>query len=112
MKSLFPVKVKVTHRSCVIYEGECSCGLNYIGVTQRNSEVCWKEYEDLAGKSEPGKHLIENVYHQSTWKVLSVALAYFHSRKILEAFFIALTKPAINDKLRYHSLSLFHHCIT
>ena len=59
IKSLFPLKDKVGHRSCIIYEGKCSCGFSYIGETKRNSEVCWKEHEDPAGKSEPAKHLIE-----------------------------------------------------
>ena len=112
IKSLFPLKDKVAHRSCVIYEGKCSCGLSYIGETERNSEVRWKEHEDPAGKSEPAKRLIENVYHQFTWKVLSVAPSHFRRRKILEAFFIALRKPALNDQLEHHSLSLFRHGIT
>ena len=62
IKSLFPLKDKVAHRSCVIYEGKYSCGLSYIGETKRNSEVRWKEQEDPAGKSEPAKHLIENFF--------------------------------------------------
>ena len=116
IKSLFPLKDKVVHQiyeeTWVIYEGKCSCGLSYIGETKRNSEVRWKEHEDPAGKSEPAKHLIENTYHQFTWKVLSVTPSYFRRRKIQEAFFIALRKPASNDQLEHHSLSLFRHGIT
>ena len=39
IKALFPLKDKVTHRSCVIYEGKCSCKLSYIGETTRNSQA-------------------------------------------------------------------------
>ena len=53
IKSLFPLKDKVAHRSCVIYEGKCSCKLRYIRETKGNSEVRWKEHEDPGGKSEP-----------------------------------------------------------
>ena len=112
IKSLFPLKDKVAHRSCVIYEGKCSCGLSYIGETKRNSKICWKEHEDPAGKSEPAKHLIGNSYHQFAWKVLSFAPSHYRRRNILEAFFIALKKPALNDQLEHHSLSLFRHGIT
>ena len=112
IKSLFPLKDKVAHQSCVIYEGKCSCGLSYIGETKRNNEVRWKEHVDPAGKSEPAKHLIENAYHQFTCKVLSVAPSHFRRRKILEVFFIAPRKPALNDQLEHHSLSLFCHGMT
>ena len=53
-----------------------------------NSEVRWKEHEDPAGKSEPAKHLIENVPHKSTWKILSIAPSPFRRRKILEAYLL------------------------
>ena len=96
IKSLFP------HRSCVIYKRKCSCKLRYIGETKGNSEVRWKEHEDPGGKSEPAKHLIENASHKFTWKVVSIAPSHFHRRKILEAFFIALRKPALNDLLEHH----------
>ena len=52
IKSLFPLKNKVGHRSCVIYEGRGSCKLSYIEETKRNSEVRWKGHKDPAGKSE------------------------------------------------------------
>ena len=87
-KSLFPLKDKVVHRSCVLYEGKCSCGLSYIGETKIKSEVRWKEHEDPAGKSEPAKHLIENAPHKSTWKILSIAPSHFRRRKILEAYLL------------------------
>ena len=35
IKSLFPLKEKVAHRSCAIYEGQCSCKLSYIGEVKK-----------------------------------------------------------------------------
>ena len=102
IKSLLPLKDKVAQRSCVIYEGKYSCKLRYIGETKGNSEVRWKEHEDPGGKSEPSKHLIENAFHKFTWKVLSIAPSHFHRREILETFFIALRKAALNDLLEHH----------
>ena len=68
---------------------------------KEDSEVRWKEHEDPAGS-----------FYKLTWKVLSIAPSHFCSRKILEAFFIALRKPTLNDQLEHHSLSLFPHDIT
>ena len=112
IKSLFPLKDKVVHQSCVIYEGQCSCKWSYIGETKRNSEGNWKEHEDPTGKSKPTNRLKENASHKFTWKVLSTAPSHLGRRKILEAFFIALRKPALNDQLERHSLPLFRHAIT
>ena len=49
IKYLFPLKGKVAHPFCVIYEGQCSCKLSYIGEMKRNNEVRWREHEDSAG---------------------------------------------------------------
>ena len=93
IKSLFSLKDKVGHRSCVIYEEKCPCRLSCI----RHSEVRWKEHEVPVGKSESAKHLIENASHQFTRKVLSIASSHFRIRKIQKAFVIALRRPALND---------------
>ena len=39
IKSLFPLRNKVAHWSCIIYERKYSCKLSYIGETKRSSEV-------------------------------------------------------------------------
>ena len=36
IKSLFPLKDRAKHLSCVIYEGVCSCGKRFICETIRN----------------------------------------------------------------------------
>ena len=42
IRSLFPLKDRVEHRCCVIYEGTCTCGEKYTGETNRNTEVRWR----------------------------------------------------------------------
>ena len=39
IKSLFPLKEKVAHQSCVIYEGQCSCKLSYIGEAKKTKKT-------------------------------------------------------------------------
>ena len=39
IKSLFPLKDRVKHLSCVIYEGKCLCDRWYIGEIIRNSDI-------------------------------------------------------------------------
>ena len=112
IKSLFPLKDRVMHRSCVIYEGLCSCGKRYIGETVRNSETRWIEHEDSEGKSEPAKHLRNHTEHSFTWKILSPAPSHWRKRKIFEAFYICSLKPELNNQVEHHTLSLFRHGIT
>ena len=49
---------------------------------------------------------------ESRVKVQSTILSNLRRRKIPKAFFIATRKPASNDQLEHHSLSLFRHGIT
>ena len=73
IKTLFNNKDKNTHRSKVVYKGDCSCGVDYIGETVRNLAVRIAEHSNPAHTSEPAKHLRENPSHSFTWRVLSSA---------------------------------------
>ena len=53
IKSLFNLKDKNTHRSHVVYKGDCSCGVDYIGETRRNVEVRIDEHSNPSNDSEP-----------------------------------------------------------
>ena len=55
---------------------------------------------------------MENVSLKFTWKVLSAAPSHFRRREILEVFFIALRKPALNDQSEHNFLSLLRHGTT
>ena len=109
IKSLFPPKDKVAYWSSVINKGQCSCKLNYIGETKRHTEVCCKEHKDSAGKSESVKHLISNASHKFTWTVLSAAFSHSCRRKIPEAFFFALRKPALAEQSNHYFLFFLLH---
>ena len=49
VKSLFPLKDKNIHPSCVIYKGTCSCGETYIGEAIHNDGenlIRWGEHNE------------------------------------------------------------------
>ena len=112
IRSLFPIKDKVKHNSNVIYEGTCTCGDKYIGETKRNAEIRFKEHNSSSGKSEPSKHLLQNLTHSIDWKILCKAPRDNKKRKILESYFICKFKPNINDQLDIRFLRLFRNGVT
>ena len=61
IQSLFPLKDKVQHLSCVIHRGICSCGETYVGETISNCKKGWDEHNDVNKNSEPAKHLARNI---------------------------------------------------
>ena len=111
IKSLFNVKDKVDHVSNVIYSGECSCGDSYIGETDRNVEIRWKEHTKPTHNSNPAKHIFENAMHEFKWKVIKIAPRNTSKRKILEVFFISRYKPKLNNQVEMRQLILFKNGI-
>ena len=73
LKSLFPLIDKDLHPACKLYKGICSCESNYAGETKQNVEVRYSEHRHLSGKSEPSKHLRQNINHVFTWSVICSA---------------------------------------
>ena len=102
----------VTHLSCAIYQGTCSCGNNYISEPIRKAVTRIDEHEQPNGKSEPSKHLKNNPGHKFDWVILSRAPSYRLKRKILEAYFINQLNPSLNDQLDSEILTLFRHSVT
>ena len=85
----------------------------YIGETKRNAEDRWKEHENLDNRgSEPAKHLKRNDGHKFDWKILSRDPTGERDRKNLEAYFILLQKPSLNNQVKFNDLILFRHGIT
>ena len=110
--SLFPLKDKNYYRSCVIYKGDCSCGLHYIGETKRNAEVRWNEHNNPTKSSEPWKHLQSNINHYFTWAVISNAPQNAKTRKNSKASYTALWKPDLNEQKDFEKLVLFRTGVT
>ena len=73
IKSLLKIKDNNKHLNCVICQGICSCGNNYIGETTKNAVTRIDKHEQANGKSEPSKHLKNNPGHKFDWMILSRA---------------------------------------
>ena len=112
VRTLFRLKDPNPHPSCVIYQGECTCGSKYVGETKRNVAVRWKEHEDIRKDSEPAKRLCNHPNHQFQWRVISKAPKSYKDRVNLEVSLISIIKPSLNNKLELKSLILFKNGIT
>lgn len=111
VRTLFRLKDHNPYPACVIYEGKCVCGENYIGETERNAETRWAEHNNPKRCSEPAKHLNRNPGHKFDWKILCRAPKIDKDRKNLEACIIALKKPSLNNQLETNTLVLFRNGI-
>ena len=107
-----PLKDRVQHMACVIYEGICSCGQKYVGETVRIAESRFSEHNVPSKESEPSKHLLANPTHSFTWNVITTAPHSNQKRKILEAYYISKFKPCLNDQLESKMLLLFRNGVT
>ena len=70
------------------------------------------EHNTPSVKSNPAKHLRDNIDHSFTWKVIFNAANRKLGRKVLEAYFITTMKPSLNDKNDSDLLHLFRYGIT
>ena len=108
----FPLKEKNPYPSCKIYEGVWSCKENYIGESKRNVVTRWSEHENLNKDSEPTKNLFQQPDHVSQWKGLKSAPMNNHNRKNLEAFFIAVKDPTLNEHKDSKTVRSFRNSVT
>ena len=112
VKNLFSLKSRNPHPSCKIYLGVCSCNETYIGETKRNVGIRWGEHDDSRKSSEPAKHLKENPDHTFSWSIIMNASTNARVRKNLEASWVALKKPSLNNQVDSKKLILFRHGVT
>ena len=113
VRQLFSLKEVKSYPACKIYEGTCNqCGVKYIGETERNVRTRWNEHQISTNKSEPARHIRNNIDHDFSWKILCNAPSKTRERKNLEASFIALLKPSLNEQVDFKVLTLFRNGVT
>ena len=112
VKNLFSLKSRNPHPAGKIYLGVCSCNETYIGETKRNVEIRWGEHDDPRKASEPAKHLYQNPSHRFSWSIIMNASKNARIRKNLEASWVALKKPSLNNQVDSKKLILFRHGVT
>ena len=112
VKSLFSLKDKNPYPACQVYKGTCVCDETYIGETILNVNIRWNEHEDIRKESEPAKYLRENLNQKFKWKTFLQAPKNYRQRKNLEAFFIAIMGPTLNNQLDTKKLHLFRNGAT
>ena len=95
-KTFLNLKNKCLHPACKIYHGVCSCGETYIRETIRNVETRWNEQNMPSEKSSPFDCNSDITHHFSRSVICKSGDKNF-TRKILEAYFIGLLKPTLND---------------
>ena len=63
-------------------------------------------------KSNPSKHIENNLDHVFNRSVLANAPKNIFQRKVLETYYIVLEKPALNEQLEPERLNLFGNGVT
>ena len=112
IQTLFHLKDKNSYPACKIYYGVCECGEDYIGKTKRNTITRWSEHDNATKDSELARHLNKHITHAFTWKILCHASKKTDILKNLEAMFITLLKPSLNEQKNFECLILFRNGIT
>ena len=106
------MKDKALYPACKIEYGVCECGEDYIGETKRNTITRWSEHDNAIKDPEPARHLNKHINHVFTRKILCHASKKTDIHKNLEAIFIALLKPSLNEQKNFERLILFRNGIT
>ena len=67
--------------------------------TKQNTITCQNKHSKPTHDLEPAQHLKRNIDHLFAWKIIATASKNTHTRKDLEALFIAQYRPTFNDKV-------------
>ena len=112
IQTLFSLKDKNLYPACRIYYGVCKYGQDYVGGTKRNNVTRWSEHDNPIKDSEPARQLSKRINYVFTWKSLCHTSKKTDIRKNLEAIFIALLKPSLNEQKNFECLIIFRNGIT
>ena len=99
------------HYSCVIYEGNCLCGENYVSESLKNIVLRWAEHEVANKQPGQAEHFKYFTDHQFEWNVVTRAPEYMRKRNILGAFLIKSISLSLNEQLDTE-LVLFRNVVT
>ena len=75
-------------------------------------EKRWSEHNNPTEKTEPTRHLSNKISQFFVWEILMSAPKDKRTGKNLEAFFIAVQKPSLNEQVKSNVLHLFRNSIT
>ena len=67
VRSLIVLKDPIVHRANIIYKGTWSYSEFYVGETERNTEVRWREHCSTKKMSEVSEFLLINPGHTVNW---------------------------------------------
>ena len=109
---MFRLKDKILCPACKIYYGKCQCGEDYEVETIRNTATRYSEHNNPTHKSEPAQHIKNHTVHWFDWSILCNAPSNSQIRKNLEALFIGIMKPSLNEQTNFDRLTLFRNGIT
>ena len=88
---------------------KCSCGETYIGETIHNASERQEKHNDPTKNSEPAKHLRNNFNHVFNRVILCKTPQNYKVRRNLEASYIALLKPTLNEQKYFEISTLFRN---
>ena len=112
IKSLFPLKDKNIYPAWRICYGLSFCKGNYICESKNNTTTRWGQHNNHNQDSKTVKHLNKNIQHSYNQTILVNAFNHTRTRNNLEAIFIALLRPSLNNHLKSNKLLLFRNSIT
>ena len=106
------MKDKNLYPSCKIYYGLCLRVEDYVRETKINVSVRCDEHNKLSNKSKPAAHLEQNNDHYFFRRILGNASSNTRTRENIEAFFIAIMRPILNEQIDSDALILFRNSVT
>ena len=78
----------------------------------QNVDIRRNEHEDILKECEPTKHLRDNLNHKFKCETLLQAPKNYQQRENLEASFIAIMGPTLNNQIDTKKLYLFCNGVT
>ena len=98
---MFRLKDKNLYPACKIYYGKCHCGEDYVGEPIRNTATRWSEHNNPTHKAKPAQHIKNHIGHFFDWLILCNAPSNSQVRTKLEALFIGIMKPSLNEQTNF-----------